>query len=50
MKKCVLNLVSCFCGPVYYALFAGDLHHCQQLVYSLLAMHLVWRVLVHMFC
>jgi hypothetical protein len=24
LKQCVLNLVSCLCGPVYYALFATD--------------------------
>jgi hypothetical protein len=29
LKQCVLNLVSCLCGPVYYALFATDTtaHH-----------------------
>jgi hypothetical protein len=29
LKQCVLNLVSCLCGPVYYALFATDItaHH-----------------------
>jgi hypothetical protein len=29
LKQCVLNLVSCLCGPVYYALFAAGTttHH-----------------------
>lgn len=46
VKQCVLHLVSCLSGPVYFALFAADMRECQLLVYLLLATHLVSQLYV----